>query len=117
MEKMWRIANVEHLCGTNTLENRRLENIKTRYNGVVHEPNGRIEHATEDYELGKDRQRQGGTNWGFLGLCWNNRGKTVLLFGVRCDWIPCGCLAYFRLGKIERIKYPLFFFVENMLLE
>lgn len=25
---------------------------KTRYNGVVREPNGRIENATEDYELG-----------------------------------------------------------------
>lgn len=25
---------------------------KTRYNGVTREPNGRIEHATEYYELG-----------------------------------------------------------------
>ena len=30
MENMWRIANVEHLCGIDTLENYRLENIKTR---------------------------------------------------------------------------------------
>lgn len=37
VEHLWRIANVEHLCGINTLENRRLENIKTRYNGVVRE--------------------------------------------------------------------------------
>lgn len=28
---------VEHLCGIDTLENYRLENIKTRYNGVVRE--------------------------------------------------------------------------------
>lgn len=28
MEHLWRIANVEHLCGINTLENRRLENTK-----------------------------------------------------------------------------------------
>lgn len=37
VEHLWRIANVEHLCGINTLENRRLKNIKTRYNGVVRE--------------------------------------------------------------------------------
>lgn len=43
MEKLWK---------TNTLENYRLEKPKTRYNGVVREPNGRIENATEDYELG-----------------------------------------------------------------
>lgn len=30
MEKPWRIANVEHLWRIGTLENHRLENIKTR---------------------------------------------------------------------------------------
>ena len=29
VEHLWRIANVEHLCGINTLENRRLENTET----------------------------------------------------------------------------------------
>lgn len=29
VEKMWRIANVKHLWRIDTLENRRLENIKT----------------------------------------------------------------------------------------
>ena len=47
MEKLWSI------CGDLT----RWKIIdwkipKTRYNGVVREPNGRIENATEDYELG-----------------------------------------------------------------
>lgn len=39
MEKMCRITNVEHLWRIGTLENHRLENIKTRYNGEVRETN------------------------------------------------------------------------------
>lgn len=35
---------------------------------------GRTEHATENHRLGKHRKRQGGTNWGCLGNCRNNRG-------------------------------------------
>lgn len=37
VEHLWRIANVEHLCRLDTLENYRLENTKTRYNGKVRE--------------------------------------------------------------------------------
>ena len=29
VKHLWRIANVEHLCGINTLENYRLENTET----------------------------------------------------------------------------------------
>lgn len=29
VKHLWRIANVEHLCGIDTLENRRLENTET----------------------------------------------------------------------------------------
>ena len=55
MENLWNICgktDMEKLWKTNTLENYRLKKPKTRYNGVVREPNGRIENATEDYELG-----------------------------------------------------------------
>lgn len=76
-------------------------------------PTGRTEHATEDYRLGKDRQRQRGFDWNYLGRGWNNRGQNLLLFGMPSNWIPCGYLAYFRLGKIERIFNPLFFFGKN----
>lgn len=88
MEHLWRIANVEHLCGIDTLENYRLENTETRYNGMVREPTGKVENVSEDFRLGKHRKRQGGFNWGYLGHCWNNRGKTVLLFGLPSNWIP-----------------------------
>lgn len=39
MENLWRIANVKHLWRIDTLENYRLENTNTRYNGVVRETN------------------------------------------------------------------------------
>lgn len=43
VKHLWRIANVEHLCRLDTLENYRLENTKTRYNGVVRETNWKAE--------------------------------------------------------------------------
>lgn len=111
MEKLWRFdgsfvdkyqTGIWRNCGKLThWKITDQEKPKTRYNGVVREPNGRTEHATEDYRLGKNRQRQGGFDWSFLGNCRNNRGKTVLLFGVPSDWIPCEHMEHFQVGKIR----------------
>lgn len=81
MESLWKFhgENLRLEYGE-TVENQHTgklqtrKNQKTRYNGVVREPNGRTEHATENHRLGKHRKRQRGTNWSFLGSCWNNRG-------------------------------------------
>ena len=59
MEKLWKIYGtfVEKQIWRNYVDLTRWKITdwkipKTRYNGAVHEPNGRIENATEDYELG-----------------------------------------------------------------
>lgn len=81
MEKMWRIygALMEILWNI-CVENQhtgKLQTGKYQRRDTMEwyaKATGRTEHATENHRLGKHRKRQGGTNWGCLGNCRNNRG-------------------------------------------
>lgn len=55
MEKPWNICGKQIWRNYGDLTHWKITDwkiSKTRYNGVTREPNGRIEHATEYYELG-----------------------------------------------------------------
>lgn len=72
VKHLWRIANVEHLCRLDTLENYRLENTKTRYNGKVHETNwkgGKMFRKIADWATRKsDKEILTGVVVGIVGI-------------------------------------------------
>lgn len=105
MEKPWNICgktDMEKLWKTNTLENCRLGKTKDalKWSGTRNRLE-RWKNVSENCKLGEHRKRQGGFDWNYLGRGWNNRGKTVLLFGVPSDWIPCEHMEHFQVGKIR----------------
>lgn len=79
-----------------------------QWSGTRNQLNG-WKNVSENYRLGKHWKRQGGFDWGYLGNCRNNRGKALLLFGLPSDWIPCGYLEHFRVGKLSGLNIRSFF--------
>lgn len=70
-------------------------------------------NVSENCRLDAHTRWQGGYGRNYFRCRWNNCGKNLLFLSVLGNWIPCGYLEHFRLGKMERIKYLLFFFAEN----
>lgn len=90
MKHLWRIANVEHLCGIDTLENYRLENTKTRYNGVVRET---------DWKGGK-------MFWKIADWASTESGKEVLT-GVICGIVGIIAVRLFCFLVCLATGYPI----------
>lgn len=62
---------------------------------------GRWKNVSEDFRLDEHARVYGCRDWNYFRRGWNICGKDFLLFGLLGNWISCGHMEYFRLGKIR----------------